>query len=123
MDCWSDFFFAKVRFPGFQELIVLPQAEIHKFVRIQAALSPIDLYQKFIETNAKALASIQALAALNIHLGGNRIVSKNALTKFLHNVTFQALSKENDQVTLSFGKIGFLVLDILECLEKKRTIS
>ena len=81
---------------------MVPQAEIPKIVRTQTALSPIDLYQKFKAADAKALVSIQALAALNIHLGGNRIVSKNTLTEFLHNLTFQALSKENDKVYLSF---------------------
>ena len=102
LDCWSDFFFAKIGFRGSQELIMVPQAEIPKIVRTQTALSPIDLYQKFKAADAKALVSIQALAALNIHLGGNRIVSKNTLTEFLHNLTFQALSKENDKVYLSF---------------------
>ena len=44
-------------------------------------LSPIDLYQKFKGTDAKRLVSIQALAALKIHLGSNNIISKNALTE------------------------------------------
>ena len=56
---------------------------------------------------------------LNIHYGGNRTVSKNALTEVLHNLTFQALSKENDEIYLSFNYIGELVLDILEGLAKK----
>ena len=102
---------------------MVPQAKISEFVRTQTALSPIDLYLKFKPADAKALVSIQDLAALNIHLGRHGIVSKNALIEFLHNLTFKALSKENDKVTLSFDKIGFLVLDIVECLEKKRTIS
>ena len=119
LDCWSDFFFAKARFPRSQELIMVPQAEIPKFIRTQTELSLIDLYQKFKETDAKALVLIQALAALNIHLGGNRIVSKNALTKFLHDLTFQALRKENDKIYLNFDNVGISVLDILECLAKK----
>ena len=56
---------------------------------------------------------------LNIHLGRNAIVSKNASAEFLHNLAFQALSKENDKVYLNFDDIGILVLDILECLAKK----
>ena len=40
----------------------------------------------------------------------------NALTEFLYNLTFQALSKENDDIYLRFDNIGLLVLDILECL-------
>ena len=37
LDCCSDFFFAKGRFPGSQELIMVPQAEIPKFVRTQTS--------------------------------------------------------------------------------------
>ena len=37
-------------------------------------LSPIDLYQKFKATNPKALVSIQAIAALNLHLGRDKEV-------------------------------------------------
>ena len=98
---------------------MVPQAEIPKFIRTQTELSPIDLHQKFKAIDAKALVSIQALPALNIFLWGNRIVSKNALTEFLHDLTFQALSKQNDKVYLNFDNVGILVLDILECLAKK----
>ena len=97
---------------------MVPQAEISKFVKTYMLLSSIDLYQKSKGIYAKRLVSIQAHAALNIHLGGNKIISKNALTEFLHNLTFQALSKENDNIYLSFDNIGLLVLDILERLEK-----
>ena len=59
------------------------------------------------------------LAVLNIHYGGNRTVSKNALTEFLYNLTFHALIKKNDKIHLSFDYLGDLVLDILEGLAKK----
>ena len=41
------------------------------------------------------------------------------MTEFLHNLTFQALSKENYEIYLSFDYIGDLFLDILERLAKK----
>ena len=97
---------------------MLPQADIPNFVKAERPLSPIDLYQKFKATDAKALASIQVIAALNIHLGGDRDISKKALTEFLRNLTFQALSKENDDILLSFEHVGNLFLDILESLAK-----
>ena len=71
LDCWRDFFFAKGRFRGSQELIMVPQAEIPKFVRTKTVLSPTDLYQKFEATDAKALVSIQAFAAPDMYLRGN----------------------------------------------------
>ena len=87
LDCWIAFFFSKGRFPGSQKLIMLPRTDIPDFVKTETPLSPIDLYIKFKATDAKALVSIQAIAALNIHLGGD--ISKKALTEFLRNLTFQ----------------------------------
>ena len=94
---------------------MLPQADIPNFVKTEIPLSPIDLYQEFKATDAKALPSVQAIAALNIHLGGD---SKKALTEFLRNLTFQALSKENDDILLSFEHAGNLFLNIFESLVK-----
>ena len=71
---------------------MLPQTEIAKFFKSQTPLLPIDLYQKYKATDAKTLVSIQGLAALNIHLDGDRTISKNTLTEFLRNLTFQDLS-------------------------------
>ena len=118
LDCWIAFFFSKGRFPGSQKLIMLPQANITDFVKTETPLSPIALYKKFKATDIKALASIQAIAVLNIHLGGDRDISKNALTEFLRNVTFQAFSKENDDIWLSFEHVGNLFFNILESLAK-----
>ena len=68
------------------------------FIKTETLLQPVDLYKKFKATDAKALASVQTIDALNIHLGGDRDISKKALTEFLRNLTFQALSKENDDI-------------------------
>ena len=88
------------------------------FIKTETLLQPVDLYKKFKATDAKALASVQTIDALNIHLGGDRDISKKALTEFLRNLTFQALSKENDDILLSFEHAGNLFLDILESLAK-----
>ena len=116
LDCWIAF--SKGRFPGSQRLIMLLQADIPDFVKTEMPLSPIDLYKKFKAKDAKALASVQAIAALNIHLGGDRDISKKALTEFLCNLTFQALSKENDDIFMSFEHVGNLFHDIFESLAK-----
>ena len=39
--------------------------------------------------------------------------------EYLENLTFQALSQENDKVYMSFSEVGLLVNDLLECLVKK----
>ena len=74
----------------------------------------VDLYKKFAGTDAKALVSIHALAALNIHFGGNKYISQAALREYLKNLTYQALSKENDEIFMSFNDIGLLVNNLLE---------
>ena len=81
-------------FPSSQELTRVPQAQILPFIKTQIPLSLIDLYQNFKATDARPLVSIQALAAINIHLGGDKAISKTALSEFLHNLLFQALSEE-----------------------------
>ena len=55
-------------------------------------ISPVDLYNKFAETDANGLVfvSIHALAALNIHFGGNKYISQAAIGKYLQNLTYQA---------------------------------
>ena len=98
LDCWCEFYFHKGRFPGSQELIMVLQAKIPPFIKVQMPLSPIDLHQNFKATDARALVSIQDLTALNVHLGGDKRIYKNALSEFLHNFSFQALSKETDDI-------------------------
>ena len=119
LDCWFEFYFHKGRFPGSEDLIMVPQSQIQPLVKKQTPLSPIDLYQNFAATDARALVSIQALAALNIHLGGDETISKNALNEFLHDVSFQVLSKETDDFYLNFDNVNELIIDILEGLAKK----
>ena len=114
LDHWVSFFFDKRRFPGSQDLVMLPQPKIPDFVRTLMALSPIDLYKKFSSTNAKALVSIQALAALNVYIGGDKDISREAMEEFLINLTFQALTNESNKLVIAFDKIGFLVNDLLE---------
>ena len=80
---------------------------------------PVDLYKKFAGTDAKALASIHALAALNIHFGRNKYISQIAVGEYLQNLTYQALSQENDKVFMSFDNIGLLVNDLLEQFVRK----
>ena len=119
LDRWCEFYFHKGRFPGSQELIMVPQAQIPPFVKTKTPLSPIDPYQNFKATDTRALVSIQALAALNIQFGGDKIISRKALSEFLHNLSFQTLGKEADDFYLSFDFVSELIIDILEGLAKK----
>ena len=66
LDCWVSFYFSKGRFPGAQNLCLLPQVDIPDFVKTNMPLSSIHLYQKFKATNSKALVSLQAIAPLSL---------------------------------------------------------
>ena len=123
LDCCCKFYFHEGMFPGSQELTRVPQAQILPFIKMQMPLSLIDLYQNFKATDARPFVSIQALAAINIHLGGDKTISKTALSEFLHNLLFQALSEETDDIYLNFDNVSELIMDILEELAKKNNES
>ena len=98
MDCWVPFYFKYGRFPGSQKLISIPQVKLLFFLKTDIPISPVDLFKKFTGTDAKVLVSVHALAALNIHFGGNEYSSQAALGEYLQNLTYQALSQENDKI-------------------------
>ena len=88
LDFWIAFYFKHGRFPGSQKLILIPQVKLPFFLRTDIPVSPVDLYKKFAGRDAKALASIHALAVLNIHFGRNKYISKGVLGKYLKNLTY-----------------------------------
>ena len=66
-----------------------------------------------------SLASLHRLAALNIYFGGNQPASQISFSEFLKNLTYQALSQENDNIFLSFDDGIYLVNSILEAFINK----
>ena len=87
IDTFCDFFLNHGRFPGSQELIIVPRPEIENFIKIQKIISTNELYQKFSSTDAQGLVAFQAIAALNIYFGVRLEPSKQALAEFLHNMS------------------------------------
>ena len=59
------------------------------------------------------------MAALSIYFGGNQEASKIAISEFLKNLTYQALSQENDNIFLSFENGELLIHSILEAFQMK----
>ena len=114
LDSLIAFYFKFGRFPGSQKLVSIPKIDLPYFLKTDMPISPVDLYKKFAVTDAKVLVSIHALAALNIHFGGNKYISQTAIGEYLKNLTYQALSQENDKIFMSFDNIGFLVNDLWE---------
>ena len=119
LDSCLAFYFKHGRFPGSQKLVSILKVNLPYFLKTDMPISPVDLYKKFGGTDAKALVSIHALTALNIHFCRNGYISQAALSEYLNNLTYQALSQENDKIFMVFDKIGLLVNDILEQLVLK----
>ena len=63
---------------------------------------------KFSSGGTRGLACVQFLAALNIHLSGDKTISKDAMREFFHNLSMQALSKSDDLILLKFDAINRL---------------
>ena len=113
MDCWIAFYFKHGRFPGSQKLNSIPQVRLPFFLSADMPILPVDLYKKCAGADAKALVSIHALAALNIHFGRNKYSSQAAVEEYLKKLTYQALSQGNDKIFISFIEIGLLVNDFI----------
>ena len=47
-----------------------------------------------------------------MYLEGMSTVSKNAMSQFLHNMSYQALNVENDGIFIKFNRIAQLINDI-----------
>ena len=54
------------------------------------------------------LVSVQFLAALNVFMGGDKTISKNAMSEFLNNLSMQALSRDDDRIEIRFEAITVL---------------
>ena len=66
---------------------------------------------------------MQALAAFNIYFVGNSETSREAMGKFLHNMSYQALNKENDHILMEFDKTSNLIIELINLLLDKNTVS
>ena len=45
------------------------------------------------------------LPALNVHLGGGKTISKDAMSKFFNNLSMQTLSKSEDAILIKFNQV------------------
>ena len=125
---WISYYYLYGNFPGLDEFVNVLYHKKPYFLKTETQLSPSKLYSKFSATTAKGLVSFHALCALNIYLGGSKDISKLAYGEFLKNLTYQALSEENDEIFLPFDQATNLAHSIVNTLvdiarEKNRSIS
>ena len=71
-------------------------------------LSLFDLSEDFNSTYTHRLVYVQFLASFNVFLGGDKIISKNAMSEFFHNLSMQVLSEMDDRVKHKFDAINDL---------------
>ena len=77
IDIFCNFFQQHGRFPGSQDLIVVPKPY---FIKTNKVISTNQYYEKFSSIDARALISIQALAALNIYYSESTEISRQVFT-------------------------------------------
>ena len=123
LDAWISFYYLYGRFPGSEEFVNVPFVSKPVFLKTETNLSPADLCSKFSATDAKGLASLHALAALNIYFGGFKEISKTAYGEFMKNLTYQALSQENDNIFLSFEESINLAHSIVDTFAETENIQ
>ena len=101
---WISYYYSYGRFPGLNDFINVPYHKKPYFIKTEGSLSPVALHKKLFSSDTLVLTSFHALCALNIYLGGDKNISAVAYDEFLNNMTYQALSEENDSVFLSFDE-------------------
>ena len=89
------------------------------FIRSNDWISPRSLYETYVGRDMQGITSVQFLAAFNRFLGGNVELSRNTMNKFFHNLSWQALTNDNDSVQIKFEAITELVESINFLLQKK----
>ena len=117
---FSNFYFKTGRFPGFFELINVPPGENPDFIEKHDKISPFEINEKFSNTDAYGLASVQFLAILNVFFGGDKILSKNVMSEFLHNLSLQALTIDDDKIEMQFYEIEELSKNLKRLLRDDR---
>ena len=111
---FSQLFFKTGRFPGSENLAIVPMGVMPSFIKTNGIISPFDLFEKFNSTNTHGLVLTQFLAALNIFIGDDKTISKNATSEFFHNLSMQALSRDDNRINIKFDAIKELNKSIKE---------
>ena len=119
LQIFDRFFFAFGGFAAFNELAIVPTSDVPSFVQSNNVISPSELYKRYNSGNTRRLVCILFLAALNVHLGGDKMISKNAMYEIFHNLSMQALSKSDDTFVIKFDAINILNQILNELLTAK----
>ena len=98
-------------------MAIVSMGVMPSFVKTNEAISPFDLYEKFNSASAHGLVSTQFLAAFSIFIGSDKTISKNAMSELFHNLTMQALSRDDSRIDIKFDTIQELNKSIKKLLK------
>ena len=103
---FNRFYFKTGRFSGnYTDLILVPVGKKPDFVKTYDQISPTELNEKFQNGASYGIAAVQFLAGLNIHFGGEKQLSQDVMSEFLHNLSWQALTIDNKKINIKFDAI------------------
>ena len=118
LETYRDFFYETGRFSGNSTIVSVPRARIPSFIESRDVLSHLSLCDTYAGRGMRGIVSVQFLAALNILLGGDSEQSRDAMSKLFHNLSWQALTNDNDKHQIQFGHISILVQSINQRIQK-----
>ena len=118
METYRDFFYETGRFLGNSTIVSVLRERIPSFIESRDVLSPLALYDTYAGCDMRGIVSVQFLAALNIFLGGDGEQSRDAMSELFHNLSWQALTNDNDRHQMRFGHISILVQSINQRIQK-----
>ena len=105
INVFSDFYFKMGRFPGVHQLLNVPPVINPSFIEKHDRLSSFDINEKFKNTTCYGIASVQFMSALNVFFGGDKNLSQNVMSEFLHNLSLQALTIDDDKWEMQFYEV------------------
>ena len=82
LQTFDRFFFALGRFLAVNELTVIPTGDVPSFVQSSGFILPSELYKRYILGDTRYLVCVHFLATLNVHLGGNKMISETERVSF-----------------------------------------
>ena len=106
---YRDFYYETGGFLGRNFLVPVSMANMPLFVNSRDWISPRSLYETYVGRDIQGLTGVQFLAAFNKFLGGDKEISRNAMSEFFHNLSWQVLTNENDSIKIEFTAITELV--------------
>ena len=118
LETYRDFFYNFGRFPGNNTIVPVPRARVPSFIESTDVLLPLALYETYVGRDMRGIVSVQFVAAFSIFCGGDSELSREAMSELFHNLSWQALTNDNDRYQIQFDTISMLMQSINQRLQR-----